>query len=81
MALTAMAAGGALVVLSSGASGRGLGLGAVAVVFATVGWALDDTLSRPLADLSPTQVVRWNGALGAAFGLVLAVVLNSPSPS
>lgn len=80
LALTAMAAGGALLVMSRGFTGRGLGLGAVAVVFATVGWALDNTLSRPLAELSPTQVVKWKGALGAAFGLVLALVLKQPFP-
>jgi drug/metabolite transporter (DMT)-like permease len=80
MALTAMAAGGALLVLSSGATGGGLGFGAVAVVFATLGWALDNTLSRPLADLSPTQVVKWKGALGATFGLALALVLRQPFP-
>src|SRR5882724_4515624 len=80
IALAAMAAGGALLVLSSKSSGSRFGLGAVAVVFATVGWALDNTLARPLADLSPTQVVRWKGALGATFGIALAFALRQPFP-
>jgi drug/metabolite transporter (DMT)-like permease len=80
LALTAMAAGGVLLVSSGGCADGGFGLGAVAVVLATVGWALDNTLSRPLADLNPTQVVKWKGALGATFGLVLALVLRQPFP-
>jgi len=80
LALVAMAAGGALLVSSSDAGGRGLGLGALAVVFATVGWALDNTLSRPLSDLSPTQVVKWKGTLGGGFSLALALVLEQPFP-
>ena len=81
LALVAMAAGGALLVASYGQRAAGLGLGAIAVVLATFGWALDNTLSRPLADLSPTQVVRWKGALGASFSLLLAVASRQPFPS
>ena len=80
LAVLAMAAGGALLVSSSGSAGQGLGLGTVAVVLATVGWALDNTLSRPLADLNPTQVVKWKGALGAGLSLTLALSLRQPFP-
>jgi drug/metabolite transporter (DMT)-like permease len=81
LALTAMLAGGALLVLNGDSAGHGFGLGGAAVILATVGWALDNALSRPLADLSPTQVVRWKGALGALLGLVLALVLRQPFPA
>jgi drug/metabolite transporter (DMT)-like permease len=68
-----LASGGALVI-------PGFGLGALAIVLATLGWALDNTLSRPLAELSPTQVVLWKGGLGAALSVVLAVALGQPFP-
>jgi drug/metabolite transporter (DMT)-like permease len=80
LALAAMAAGGALLVSSGASSGGGFGLGTIAVVLATMGWALDNALSRPLAELSPTQVVKWKGALGATFGLGLALILKQPFP-
>jgi drug/metabolite transporter (DMT)-like permease len=73
LALAFMAVGGALLV-AAGARAAGFGIGAFAVVLATFGWALDNTLARPLAELSPTQVVQWKGALGAtlSFGLAFA---------
>ena len=79
VALALMAAGGGcLVLVGSWVAGVGLGLGAVVV--ATLAWALDNTLTRPLADLNPLQVVRWKAALGAAFGAVLWLFLGQPLP-
>lgn len=80
-ALAAMVAGGALLVLNSSAEAGGFGLGAGAVVLATLAWALDNTLTRPLADLSPTQVVKWKGVLGAILGTTLARALGQPFPT
>lgn len=80
LALAAMAAGGTLLVLGGGSAVGGFGLGAGAVVLATFGWALDNTLARPLADLSPTQVVKWKGVLGASFSAVLALALKQSFP-
>ncbi len=80
VALAVMVAGGACLVAGGNANGP-VGWGAVAVVLATLGWALDNALSRPLADLNPTQVVRWKGALGAAFGLVASRALRETLPS
>jgi drug/metabolite transporter (DMT)-like permease len=68
-----LASGGALVI-------PGFGLGALAIVLATLGWALDNTLSRPLAELSPTQVVLWKGGLGALLSLVLACAFREQFP-
>lgn len=78
-ALMLMVVAGAFLVLA-GPFG-GLGWGAGAVVVATFGWALDNTLTRPLADLNPTQVVRWKGLLGALFGAALALALREPLPA
>lgn len=78
-ALALMAVGGGCLVLG-GSRVAGVGLGAAAVVVATLAWALDNTLTRPLADLNPLQVVRWKGTLGAAFGAVLWLLLGQPLP-
>ena len=79
LALILMLAGGACLVVA-GKSSAHFGWGAGAVVLATFGWALDNALTRPLADLNPTQVVRWKAGLGATFGLLLSLVLNQPFP-
>jgi drug/metabolite transporter (DMT)-like permease len=80
VALATMVAGGLCLVLGGQAGGR-IGWGAIAVILATLGWALDNTLTRPLADLNPTQVVRWKGALGAVFGLTASLVLRETFPA
>jgi drug/metabolite transporter (DMT)-like permease len=82
VALAFMIAGGACLVAiqpipSTGASGWGT----VAVVLATLGWAIDNALTRPLADLDPIEVVRWKSVLGATLGLALAASLKQPLPS
>jgi len=80
LALAAMAAGGVLLVVGSSRLRGDIGLGAFAVVLATLGWALDNTLARPLADLNATEVVKWKGALGACLSFALAIALKQPFP-
>ena len=80
VALWAMSVGGALLFVGSFQGRGGFGVGALAVLLATFGWALDNTLARPLADLSPTQVVKWKGALGASLSLLLALASAQPFP-
>ena len=80
LALAAMAAGGVLLVAGYEGAEGGFGFGALAVVLATLGWAFDNTLARPLADLSPTQVVKWKGTLGAGFSFALAFASRQPFP-
>jgi drug/metabolite transporter (DMT)-like permease len=79
-AMALMFAGGVLLVVGGGGVG-GFGWGAVGVVAATLAWALDNTLSRPLADLDPSDVVRWKGALGAAVSLALSLLAGQAWPS
>lgn len=81
LAVLVMLAGGASLVLAQPADAPDLGLGALAVVGAALGWALDNALTRPLADLDPVQVVRWKATLGATFGLALALALKQPFPT
>jgi drug/metabolite transporter (DMT)-like permease len=81
VAALVMTAGGALVVLG-GDRGAGLDpLGLAAVALATLAWAADNTLSRPLADLDPAAVVAGKGALGATLSFGLAVLTGSFRPS
>lgn len=79
LAVGIMAVGGACL-LGVGASAQ-FGWGAVGVILGTFAWALDNTLTKPLADLNPTLVVRWKATLGAVFGLVLSALLEAPFPA
>jgi drug/metabolite transporter (DMT)-like permease len=80
LALAAMSVGGALLASAGGSGLPGIGIGALAIVLATLGWALDNTLSRPLAELSPTQVVAWKGGLGALLSVALSFALHERFP-
>ncbi len=80
IALIAMALGGLCVVAGSVSGPAGFGAGALAVTLATLAWAVDNTLTRPLADLNPAQVVRWKGTLGAGMSVVLSFVVHQPFP-
>jgi drug/metabolite transporter (DMT)-like permease len=79
VAVLLLAAGGACLVY--GASAEGLGWGTIAVVGATLAWALDNALTRPLADLDPVEVVRYKAALGAAVSLALSSLVHQAFPT
>ena len=53
LALAAMTSGGALLVLGRGASTPGALAGDLAVLAATVAWAADSALGRPLSERDP----------------------------
>jgi drug/metabolite transporter (DMT)-like permease len=80
LALLAMLAGGACLVIVQPTGSWGLGWGALAVVIAALGWAVDNAITRPLADFDPVEVVRWKGTLGATLGLALSFALKQPFP-
>ncbi len=80
-AVALMATGGAILAIDASArSSAGL-LGALAVAAATLGWAIDNTLTRPLADRDPLQVIAAKGALGATLTATIAVVRGEPLPA
>ncbi len=86
-ALAAIVAGGVvLVVASANAGGASEGasraslLGAIAVMAATLAWAIDNALTRPLAELDPSRVVLAKGALGAIVATGLSVIAGEPRP-
>ena len=72
-------AGGLLAVDASSRSTGGL-LGALAVVGATLAWAIDNTLTRGLAERDPLQVVAAKGALGALLTGAIAFARGEPLP-
>jgi drug/metabolite transporter (DMT)-like permease len=79
-ALGLMTAGGALLSVA-GHDGAGWSVvGVVAVLGATVAWAVDNTASRRLAELRPLTVVAAKGALGATLTLSLAVAGGESAP-
>ena len=83
VAATLLVAGGALLVLGHrGESGGAVGaLGLFAVAAASLGWALDNALAKPLSELDPAAVVAAKGALGALLSAVAALALREAWPA
>lgn len=81
LAVACMAAGGAALTLDSMTTGSFGVLGLVAVAGATAAWATDNTLTRPLAERDPFQVILVKGGLGAAVTSVVALVRAESLPS
>lgn len=79
-AVVVIAAGGAVVGLTP-AEGSATLIGGLLVAGATLGWALDNTLSRPLSELDPGHVVAGKGALGALLAGGVAVAMNEAAPA
>jgi len=72
----------AIVLTLGGAHGGGYtGLGAAAVIGATLAWGVDNTLSRQLSQQDPVLVVGIKGALGAAATALLAWLLGEQLPA
>jgi drug/metabolite transporter (DMT)-like permease len=80
LAVTAMVCGGALLVLDGRGASLAAGWGALAVALATLAWAGDNVVGRPLADRDPTQVILAKGALGASLSLAIARCLSESWP-
>lgn len=81
VAILAMTGGGALLVASGQAFAPGGGWGSLAVVVATLAWAADNTVGRPLADRDPTRVVLAKGALGSVASVALAAAFGESWPA
>jgi len=80
VAVAFMFAGGTLAVADAGAEATG-SAGALAVLAAVLCWALDNTLTRPLADLDPAAVVRGKALLGLLLTGGMALVRQEPLPA
>jgi drug/metabolite transporter (DMT)-like permease len=75
-----MLAGGALLGFRAAGGGASTFLGLAAVLGAARGWALDSTITRPLADFDPRAVVFSKSLAGAALSTGLAFVLHDGWP-
>ncbi len=80
-AVALVAGGSALLVTGNDGAGQTSTLGALAVAIATLGWALDNTLTRPLSDLDPRRVVLAKAGIGAALSFTTSRVLHEASPT
>lgn len=72
--------GGAVLVLERSGSGAVAVWGLLGTALATVLWALDNTLSRPLADRDTSAVVLRKALIGVAISLIAAVVSHETVP-
>lgn len=75
--------GGALLVVDrhGGESGASELVGLSAVMGASLAWALDNTMSKPLALLDPSNVVAAKSAIGATLSVAAALVLGDRWPA
>ncbi|HEY5995765.1 MAG TPA: EamA family transporter [Candidatus Deferrimicrobiaceae bacterium] len=64
-----LALGGTILVLGHAPGGRSDLFGMLAVLAATAGWAVDNVVSRPLADVDPGAVVLAKSLVGAVVSL------------
>jgi drug/metabolite transporter (DMT)-like permease len=76
-----MVVGGCVLGARSAHGGAGSLLGVLAVTGASLGWALDNTLTRPLADLDPRAVVFGKSLLGAGLSFAIAWALHDAWPA
>jgi drug/metabolite transporter (DMT)-like permease len=83
VAAALLVVGGALLVLDHGKADDGgatRALGLVAVAGASLGWALDNAVAKPLSELDPAAVVAAKASIGAALSTCVALALGEPWP-
>lgn len=81
VAVTLMLGGSVLLALRGSSGGGSSTLGLAAIVGATVGWALDSTLTRPLADFDPSAVVFGKSVLGTVLSGAIALAFREAWPA
>lgn len=79
-ALVCMFAGGALLIARAGIGQGWSSWGALAVSAATLAWAAENVVSRPLAERDPFAVVLAKSALGAALTALIGLAIGEPRP-
>jgi drug/metabolite transporter (DMT)-like permease len=80
-ALVATLVGGCLLVVDGRSMSIEAGWGALAIVGATLAWASDGVIGRPLSERDPSQVVLLKGFMGAILSLGLALVFRERWPT
>jgi drug/metabolite transporter (DMT)-like permease len=80
VALAALLASGLILVGRGTPGSLHADAGAIAVVLATLAWAADNVIGRPLSDCDPRRVVLVKSALGAVLSTTLACLAREPWP-
>ena len=80
IALVLMGTGGAALFLGNDGTAAWSSAGVLAIIVATVGWAIDNTASRRLSEMRPLVVVASKGALGALLTGALSLVTPEGLP-
>lgn len=80
-AVIAMAAGGAALTIDVWQDASWGMVGIMAVAGATAAWATDNTLTRPLAERDPLEVIVGKGGIGAAVTTIGALIAGEPWPA
>lgn len=80
LAVIIMAVAGATLAVDASARSQGGLFGALAVTAATACWAIDNTLTRALAERDPLDVIAAKGGLGAALTGAIAILRGEPLP-
>jgi drug/metabolite transporter (DMT)-like permease len=81
IAVIAMAAGGVALTIDAWQDASWGLLGVFAVAAATAAWAADNTLTRPLAERDPLEVVAAKGGIGALITTSAALIAGEPWPA
>jgi len=81
LAVAIMATAGGLLALDASARSNAGVIGALVVAVATLAWAIDNTLTRPLAERDPLQVIATKGSLGASLTGSIALMWGESLPS
>ncbi|HWL89406.1 MAG TPA: EamA family transporter [Polyangiaceae bacterium] len=80
MAVLLMLVAGAILVPASARAATSTPWGLAAVMVATLAWAVDNTLTRPLSDLDPMGIIVRKASFGASFTAGLALAFHEPLP-
>ena len=84
IAAALLALGGALLVFDRGggaSAGSAPAIGLVAVAVASLAWALDNALAKPLSSVDPAAVVAAKGAIGATLSACVSLALGEAWPT
>ncbi len=81
LAVLLVTGGSALLVADRSLPGGSSWLGPLAIAGATLAWALDNTLTRPLSDLDPTKVVLVKAGAGALLSALASRLLGETFPT
>lgn len=81
LAMALILAGAVILIAEQGNMGNAQVWGLLAVMLATLAWGADNTLSKPLSERDPSQVVMAKALLGISLTACLAWRLGEPYPT